>query len=180
MAKFSTSPHDIATSPYDGAEISTSPRDERRHHTPLATSPHVPKEEPIKKNPEEIREPSAHSRLMDFLSLKIGHIPNGAKEGKAVKWLISHGYDPVQCEDCYEFLAAETWRTSAVTWTTVQSNIGSWLARRNNGTNKPNGYQTANERRAASFRGLLSVVEELRDESSGAVDEVVRRKSITS
>ena len=43
-----------------------------------------------------------------------------------------------------------------------------------------NGHQTANERRSASFNGLLSVVQELRDESSGAVSEVVRRKSLTS
>src|SRR5688500_7622307 len=62
MSKCSTSHHDGAstqdqhtttTSPGDGAPVSTSPHDQRRHHTSLATSPHVPKEEPLKKNQEE-------------------------------------------------------------------------------------------------------------------------------
>lgn len=53
MSKCSTSPRDIATSHHDGDTRSTSPHDERRHHTSLATSPHVPKEKPMKKNKEE-------------------------------------------------------------------------------------------------------------------------------
>lgn len=43
-----------------------------------------------------------------------------------------------------------------------------------------NGHQTVNERRAASFRGLVAVTEELRAESERATDENVRRKSLTS
>jgi|SRR6185369_16536911 len=53
MSKFSTSPHDIATSHSDGEALATSPHGRRRHHTPLATSPHALKEEPLKKNKEE-------------------------------------------------------------------------------------------------------------------------------
>jgi uncharacterized protein YdaU (DUF1376 family) len=50
-----------------------------------------------------------------------------------------------------------------------------------NGSNKPgNGFTTANERRSASFNGLLSVVQKLRDESSGAVDEDVCREPIAA
>lgn len=48
------------------------------------------------------------------------------------------------------------------------------------GTNKPAGYQTATERRDADFRGYASVVSELRSRSSGAVDETVRRKPVSS
>lgn len=48
------------------------------------------------------------------------------------------------------------------------------------GTNKPNGNQTATERRDADFRGYASVVSELRSRSSGAVDETVRRKPVSS
>lgn len=53
VLKFSTSPHDVAPSPYDVDQKPTSPHDEQRHHTTLATSPHDPKEESLKKNPEE-------------------------------------------------------------------------------------------------------------------------------
>jgi uncharacterized protein YdaU (DUF1376 family) len=52
--------------------------------------------------------------------------------------------------------------------------------RNGNGTSKQNGYQSPNERRDADFRGYAAVVSELRGESSGAVDETVRRKSLTS
>lgn len=50
-----------------------------------------------------------------------------------------------------------------------------------NGANQPNGYQTNAQRgRAASFAGLLKVVDELREASSGGTDEDVRRKSLAS
>lgn len=55
MSKYSTSPHDVATSHHDGAPLATSPHDQRRHHTTLATSPHDPKEKPKKKNQEEYK-----------------------------------------------------------------------------------------------------------------------------
>lgn len=55
MSQKPTSPHDIgplAPSPHD---VATSPHDRQRHHTTLATSPHDLKEEPMKKNQEEVR-----------------------------------------------------------------------------------------------------------------------------
>lgn len=45
-----------------------------------------------------------------------------------------------------------------------------------NGTNKPTSYQTAAERRDATFDRQLAVVNELRSRSSGTVDEVLRGK----
>jgi hypothetical protein len=73
------------------------------------------------------KETSAHAEFFRFLELKIGPIPNGGKQGKAIKWLIDHGYEFEQCKRCYESLATEDWRTNAVDWVTVQSQIGAWL-----------------------------------------------------
>lgn len=84
---------------------------------------------------EKKKENSAFAGLMNFLSRKIGPIPNPGKEGKAISWLIDNGYDAAQCEDCYEFLAAQPWRTSAVTWTTVKAEIGGWLSKGQAGRN---------------------------------------------
>jgi hypothetical protein len=53
MAKFSTSPRDLATSHHDVEAGAPSYGDGQRHHTTLATSPHALKEKPLKKNPEE-------------------------------------------------------------------------------------------------------------------------------
>lgn len=73
------------------------------------------------------KEPSAHAELMRFLEIKIGVIPNPAKEGRDAKWLLENGYDVVECKRCWEDLAAEPWRTTPVNWTTVRSNIANWL-----------------------------------------------------
>ena len=78
---------------------------------------------------EPDKKPSAHAELMDFLSTRIGHIPNGGQQGKCVKWLLER-YDPVECFGCFNFLAAQAWRSTPVTWVTVQSNIGSWITKR--------------------------------------------------
>lgn len=91
------------------------------------------------------KEISPHSRMMDFLQMRYGPIANGAKEGRAIKWLLEHGYDPVQCEACFDFLAAQDWRTAQVSWVTVQTNIGSFL---NGGNGNGNGHKpTASGRR---------------------------------
>lgn len=75
------------------------------------------------------KEPSAHAELIKFLETKTGPIANPGKQGKAIKWLLDHGHDVAQIESCYEDLAAETWRTTAVDFSTVQSQIGAWLLR---------------------------------------------------
>jgi hypothetical protein len=103
-----------------------------------------------KSTKEEEKEPSAHARLMDFLCRKIGPIPNGAKEGKAIKWLLANGYEPSQCEACFEFLVAQEWRTSSVSWVTVKSEIGAWLAR----SNKDGSNQQLSRRETASERNV--------------------------
>lgn len=54
MAKYSTSPHDVATSHHDGEALAPSPHDQRRHTVTLAPSPHDLKEKPLKKNQEEV------------------------------------------------------------------------------------------------------------------------------
>lgn len=87
---------------------------------------------------------------MDHLQVRYGSIANGAKEGKAVKWLLEH-YDPVECIECFDFLAAEPWRTAQVSWVTVSSHIGAFL-------NKGNGngqVKTASERRVDQLKSNL-------------------------
>lgn len=78
---------------------------------------------------QEVKPLSPHARLMDFQQLRTGPIANGARDGKAAKWLLEHGYDPVECEGCFDFLMAQEWRSSAVSWQTVQTNIGAWVSR---------------------------------------------------
>jgi hypothetical protein len=55
MSKYSTSPHDIAPSYHDVEAGAPSPRDRSTSHSDRSTSPHVPKEEPIKNNQEEYK-----------------------------------------------------------------------------------------------------------------------------
>jgi DNA-binding transcriptional ArsR family regulator len=73
-----------------------------------------------------VKEPSAHSRLMDFIQRRNGPIANGGKEGKDAKWLLEH-YNPEECERCFDFLASQDWRDTAVTWATVRREIGPYL-----------------------------------------------------
>lgn len=121
---------DLALPPSQGdvdRETSGAPsyHDEQRHHTTLATSPHDHKEELLKKNPEETITPLA--RLLVFLETKNGVINRG-KEAKAAKEILKH-YTADQAEACYSHLAGQTWRGTAVTWTTVLPEIGTYLKR---------------------------------------------------
>jgi hypothetical protein len=86
--------------------------------------------EPYNRNTNH-KDPSAHSRLMTFLAERNGTI-NGGKEGKAAKAILAK-YTPEQAEACFEYLAAQDWRDTAVTWTTVLSEIGTYLKRHANG-----------------------------------------------
>lgn len=80
------------------------------------------------KEKKESKEPSPHSRLMEFHSLHLkGPIPDGGAQGAAIKWLLA-SYKPETCETCYESLLNDKWR-SKVSWLTVKSEIGSWLTR---------------------------------------------------
>lgn len=115
------------------------------------------------------KEPSAHAELFEFLELKIGVIPNPGKEGKAIKWLLDHGYEVEQCKRCYEFLAAEIWRTNAVDWVTVQSQIGAWLVKgETNGSNQTGRPQTAS---AKNLKGNLEYLRSLQNDGGETIVE---------
>lgn len=77
--------------------------------------------------------PEAHAALMRFLAEKEGKIPDGAAQGAAIKWLLKNDYGVEQCKKCFEFLLQQDWRTSRVSWITVRSQIGAWVAGRLNG-----------------------------------------------
>lgn len=113
------------------------------------SSPYIDKE-----RDQESKETAPHSRLMDHLATKVGHIANGAAQGKAIKWLLER-YDPDECVRCFEFLCGEKWRTSTVTWVTVQSQIGGWLVRRTS----PNG----NGSKATGLDAVHEVLAEIRE-----------------
>jgi hypothetical protein len=123
------------------------------------------KEEPLNKNPEEIKEQQRGTRLpVDFnltsemRSWSAEHVPHvdlvasldefrdywagvpGAR-GKKLDWL--------------------------ATWRNRMRDIEARIGRNGYAANKSgNGFTSAHERRSANFNGLLAVVQELRDESS--------------
>jgi hypothetical protein len=69
-----------------------------------------------------------HAALMKFHFDHIkGPIADGAAQGAAIKFLLDH-YSADVLKECYEALTLDTWR-SKVTWITVKSEIGNWLAR---------------------------------------------------
>lgn len=157
----SSSPHEVGAETSSYSEVASSPHER-------SSSPHEIKKEPIEEGTNEEKDPSAHARLFNFLSKRIGPIPNGGKEGKAIKWLLDNGYEPEQCEACFEFLVSEDWRTTAVTWTTVKSQIGAWLLRTSTGGNglgsRP---QTASQRNVTNIKDGLEYLEKLKKETNG-------------
>lgn len=64
--------------------------------------------------------------MLEFLADKIGALARPSREGKALKWLLEQNHSQRDCEACLEYLMSETWRTAAVTWVTVQNQIGNW------------------------------------------------------
>lgn len=107
---------------------------------------------------QEVNPLSPHARLMDFLQVKYGPIASGGKEGRAVKWLLDHGYDPAQCEQCFEFLAAQEWRTIQVSWVTVQTNIGLFLNGNGNGHGNNGHKPSASERRVDQLKSNIEFI----------------------
>lgn len=68
-------------------------------------------------------------RLMSFLARQIGAIPNTGAQAKAAGWLLDQGYEMETLRDCLIYLTkhpSQQWRTTAVTWQTVQKEIGPW------------------------------------------------------
>jgi len=93
--------------------------------------------------------------MVDYLIAHNGPLSNRSVQTKAVKWLLEN-YDPVECEDCLRYLFSEDWRTEAVTWVTVQKQIGNWKRRGSPAKYEPqngaaNGRQTAAEQRATAY-----------------------------
>lgn len=99
----------------------------------------------VKPPPED----SPHQDLLQFIAECNGELPFPVKEGKAVKWLLVR-YSVDQCQRCFTCLAAEPWRTAAVTWKTVQGQIGKWVKDGEPETFSRNGkhYESAPERDA--------------------------------
>src|ERR1043165_3174469 len=112
------------------------------------------------------KDPSAFAEFMKFLSSKIGAIPNPAKEGKAIKWLIENGHDFVRCRECYEFLEDQPWRTATITWTTVKAEIGGWLSRGKTGNGQHQQHRESGSERSA--RNLRENIEYIGDLSRGS------------
>mgnify|MGYP003579487831 CR=1 FL=1 len=68
-----------------------------------------------------------HRDLMKFHFEHIkGPIADGAAQGAALKWLLEH-FSPDVLKQCYTHQLTEKWR-GRVSWTTVKSDIGKWLA----------------------------------------------------
>lgn len=104
MTSRSTSPDDVATSYHDGAIATTSPHDEQRHHTTLATSPHDLKEKPKKKNQEEDKPRSRADMVRSvfgFWQTLLGHtsaVLDGRREAVIARRL-KDGYTAEQLMD---------------------------------------------------------------------------------
>lgn len=83
-------------------------------------------------------------RMLGFLNRRIGPIPKPQPEAAAVKWMLDAGYPAEQCIACMESLSKETWRTAAVTWVTVKSQIGAWI--RKNGVTESDSTENQGRR----------------------------------
>lgn len=86
--------------------------------------------DPQKKEEKEKKESSAHALLMDFHFKRIGKIPDGKAQGGAAKWILDSGFSSDQAIGCYEFQLSEDWRRGMVSWLTVKTKIGAWVASR--------------------------------------------------
>lgn len=185
MSKFSTSQYDIEVGTPSLGDVATSPHDEQRHHTTIATSPQDHKEELLKKNQEEGKERQREkradtqgSRLPDEFCLNSELREWAALNAPHVDLNLA------MAEFCDYWRAVPGTRGRKLDWAATWRNRMREMegrARKNgNGTNQPGGYQTASERRSASFKRQLEIVDELRRASVGAVDENVRGQSFTS
>jgi len=77
-----------------------------------------------------VKQSETHVKLMVFLSVENGGtLPCRPREARALTWLIEN-HTEQDILDCFNFLKSEEWRTTAVTWQTVQKEIGQWLERR--------------------------------------------------
>jgi hypothetical protein len=109
---------------------------------------------------------NAHRDLMKYHFEHVkGPIADGAAQGAAIKWLLEH-YAVDVLKKCYEYQLTESWR-GKVSWISVKSNIGGWLAR--NGQDIPTRALSASERNEQQLiRNIESVGQLRRSGSSGS------------
>jgi hypothetical protein len=141
-----SSPDEIATSP---GEIKKEPREER---TPEESNSARPSGSRTARAVTDLHSPplavqagSDHRAGMAYLQERCGPIPNPAAQGKALKWLLNF-YPLDQCCSCLDALLGDDWRKTAVSWQTVQKEIGTWLARKEK-SDAGNGRPQASGRR---------------------------------
>ena len=110
---------------------------------------------------------NAHRDLMKYHFEHVkGPIADGAAQGAAIKWLLEH-YAVDVLKKCYEYQLTESWR-GKVSWISVKSNIGGWLAR--NGQDTPTRALSASERNEQQLIRNIESVGQLRRSGSGGSD----------
>ena len=108
-----------------------------------------------------------HSALMKFHFDHIkGPIADGAAQGAALKFLLDN-YSAEVVRKCYEYQLSENWR-GKVSWLSVKSDIGGWLAR--NGQDTPTRALSASERNEQQLIRNIASVGQLRRSGTGDSD----------
>lgn len=76
------------------------------------------------------REPSAHQQVMAAYAAELDYpIPNGAKEGRAAKKIVSAGYTADEVAACYRHLKGDRfWQGKHLSLHTVFEQLGPWKA----------------------------------------------------
>jgi hypothetical protein len=91
--------------------------------------------EPLKNH----KDPSAHAVLMDYHAGQIkGALPDGGKQGQAVKWILDNGFSLDDAKACYDWVA--TW-CETPNWAIVKSKIGGWATKDNRTSPNGNGHK---------------------------------------
>lgn len=109
------------------SEIKKEPLEERttRKETPRVRATELVR--PENPNPEPVVELIAD--MIAFAESKVGAIASHSRQSKAIKWLFEFGYGVEESEACFEYLLTEDWRSTTITWATVQKEIGNWQRR---------------------------------------------------
>lgn len=182
MSKFSTSPYDIATSHDDVEPEAPSHGAEQRHHTTIATSPHDPKEQSVKKNQEERKEEPQHAVRADQRGARL---PDDFCLNSSMREWASLNTPNVDlevslAEFCDYWRGIPGQRGKKLDWPATWRNRMRELegrARRNgngNGTSQPRTNQTAAERRNAEVIRIKQRAAELRSRGDERAESILR------
>ena len=85
----------------------------------------------LEKKPMEPEKATHVNPLLNYLEAKIGKLPDRAAQAGALRWLLEAGYTPAQCQACLDD-QLRNWSKGRVSWLSIKTHIGSWLATRNN------------------------------------------------